>query len=147
MRRIQVIFESPRRRLLLIVGAAMLLVACGSAAVSSTPEADPTPTAGTEAPSESAEPSIAPNATQMHGNESFGKDEITIAAGESAIFINAGSGDHTVTEGRNGRKKDGARFDVVLPGHETIEVPFEETGDYDVTCRYHAGMNMIVLVE
>lgn len=77
----------------------------------------------------------------------FEPGEITVNAGDTVTFINHDTAAHTVTEGTNGNAADDARFDEQVAGGESVEVTFDEAGDYDVTCLFHADMNMVVHVE
>jgi plastocyanin len=97
---------------------------------------------------ESAEASDGGGATTvMLTNFEFDPTEITVSAGDTVTFMNHDSAAHTVTEGQNGNAADGARFDDQVAGGASVEVTFDEAGDYDVTCLFHANMNMVVHVE
>jgi plastocyanin len=105
--------------------------------------------ASTEASSEaSAEASEGGGATTvMLANFEFDPAEITVSAGDTVVFMNHDSAPHTVTEGTNGNAADDARFDEQVGGGETVEITFDDAGDYDVTCLFHGNMNMVVHVE
>ncbi len=104
--------------------------------------------ASTEASSEeSAEASGGAASEVMLMGFAFEPGEITVSAGDTVTFTNHDTAPHTVTEGTNGNAADDARFDEEVAGGESVEVTFDEAGDYDVTCLFHADMNMVVHVE
>lgn len=106
--------------------------------------------ASTEASSEeSAEASEGEGGatTVMLTNFEFDPAEITVNVGDTVTFMNHDSAPHTVTEGTNGNAADDARFDEEVSGGESVEITFDEAGDYDVTCLFHGNMNMVVHVE
>jgi plastocyanin len=77
----------------------------------------------------------------------FDPTELTVSVGDTVTFVNGDSAPHTVTEGTNGNAADDARFDEQVAAGESVEVTFDEAGDYDVTCLFHGTMNMVVHVE
>ena len=77
---------------------------------------------------------------------SFGED-ITVAAGTTVTFQNDDDAEHSVTEGTDGAPAEGARFDEDVEGGESVEITFDEAGEYAITCRYHPDMNFTVTVE
>jgi plastocyanin len=77
----------------------------------------------------------------------FDPAELTVAAGTTVTFVNEDSTAHTVTEGEDGAAAEGARFDDEVAGGESVEITFDDAGDYNITCRFHGQMNMVVHVE
>ena len=139
-----------------LVALLLVLAACTSAtsAPPDTQEGEPSATAMTEesAPAsedggESAPPTGDGGQEVSINGTSFGADEITVAVGDTVTWTNNSSLPHTVTEGTDGNAADGARFNEDIPAGETVEVTFDEVGDYDVTCLFHGNMNMVVHVE
>ncbi|HEX2141047.1 MAG TPA: plastocyanin/azurin family copper-binding protein [Candidatus Limnocylindria bacterium] len=148
--------HAPRRRrspavLAALISLLLVLAACASAATDAA-SAEPSEAASTEASastaaSEGAEPSDGAAQEVSINGTSFGADEITVAVGDTVTYTNHSSLPHTVTEGTDGNTADGARFNEDLPAGESVEITFEEAGDYDVTCLFHSNMNMVVHVE
>ncbi|HET6379911.1 MAG TPA: plastocyanin/azurin family copper-binding protein [candidate division Zixibacteria bacterium] len=139
-----------------VVTLILLLVACTSAqsappasqggGPSTAPSAEESAAASIGA--ESAAPSEGGSAQEVPINgTSFGADEITVAVGETVTFTNHSSLPHTVTEGVDGNAADGARINEDLPAGASVEVTFEEAGDYQITCLFHSNMNMVVHVQ
>jgi plastocyanin len=101
-----------------------------------------------ETASESAAESMAAGATvTITGLDSFGVDEITVAAGEQLMVVNESSAPHTFTEGENGGEAPDARVNEQIATGASVAVDFPEPGDYNVTCLFHPSMNMVVHVE
>jgi plastocyanin len=73
--------------------------------------------------------------------------ELTVSVGDTVRFVNENTATHTVTEGSNGSADDDAAFDEQIASGESVEITFDEAGDINVTCRFHANMNMVVHVE
>ncbi len=122
--------------------------ASAASAEASTASTEASAEASTEASSEeSAEASGGGATTVMLMGFAFEPTDITVSAGDSVTFQNHDSAAHTVTEGTNGNAADGARFDEQLSGGASVDIAFDEAGDYDVTCLFHADMNMVVHVE
>lgn len=78
----------------------------------------------------------------------FDTPELTIAPGDTVLFVNDDTAPHTASHGENGELADGAEFDIELAeeGSEG-EVTLEEAGTYNVTCTIHPEMNMTITVE
>jgi plastocyanin len=74
-------------------------------------------------------------------------DDITVAAGTTVTFQNDDDAEHSVTNGTDGEAAADAAFDEDVEAGESVEIPFDEPGTYDVTCRYHPTMQMTVTVE
>jgi len=137
---------------LLLVLAACSTATSTSSAASASAAASEASEAASEAASESAEGSAdesmaaGPSIT-ITGTSSFGTGEVTVPAGQQLTVINDSSFPHTVTEGENGGEAADSRVNEQVSAGETIQVPFPEPGDYNITCLFHAGMNMVVHVE
>jgi plastocyanin len=142
------------RQVRLAAGLASLLIilgACSSAASSSeaaSQAASQSAAPSTAAASESAEASTdsGPKVT-ITGFTSFGVSEITVAAGEELTIVNESGSNHTFTEGQNGVEAADASVNEQIDAGASATVVFDEPGDYDVTCLFHAAMNMVVHVE
>jgi plastocyanin len=149
---------APTRRLPALaagLGTLVILLAACSTATSSSAAASQSDAASAGASAaESAEASAGestgtgtgPSIT-ITGTSSFGTDEITVAAGEQLTLINESSFPHTFTEGENGAAAADARVNENIAAGETLPISFPEPGDYNVTCLFHSGMNMVVHVE
>jgi plastocyanin len=79
----------------------------------------------------------------MTGNQ-FQPRNIDVDAGTSVTWTNDDSSEHTVTSA-----SDKWSFDESVPGGESVEHTFEESGVYDVYCTIHgsadlSGMSMKV---
>ena len=100
------------------------------------------------AASESAAESTAegPSIT-ITSTSSFGAADVTVPAGETLTVINNSGAPHTFTEGENGNAAADARVDEQIAVGASVPVSFPEPGDYNVTCLFHPGMNMVVHVE
>jgi plastocyanin len=150
--------HAPDRRrspaaLVALASLLLLLAACASAATDA-PSDEPSQAASAAASaSESTAAGASEDASDDGAQEvsingtSFGADEITVAVGDTVTYTNHSSLPHTVTEGTDGNATEGARFNEDLPAGESVEITFDEAGDYDVTCLFHSNMNMVVHVE
>jgi plastocyanin len=123
---------------------AILLAACGGAAESTAPDdgvatASPTADAAEATSSPSGE---AGNTVSLAGGQ-FAPGRLTIAAGDTVTFTDTAN--HTVTEGSDGVAEDDPIVDET--GGADIEVTFDEPGTYNITCKIHPSMNMVVTVE
>jgi plastocyanin len=144
----------PSTRLAALAGLAVVVVAC-TGTTASPPASTPTPSAAqTTSPppdSDSADPSASePTAEQltvsMDGSE-FIPAELAIAAGTEVIFVNVSEFEHTVTEGSGGRAVEDPFVDVEVAEGDSEGVTFDEPGTYDITCRIHPTMQLIITVE
>jgi plastocyanin len=116
------------------VVAALLVLTMGALTACSSPAAS-SPSGGGET-----------HTVTITGN-SFG-DDLTIAAGDSVVFVNDAGVDHTVTNGVDGQANEDPLFDVELPAGETSDpILFDEPGTYDVTCKIHSSMQLTITVE
>jgi len=134
--------------LLLVLAACSPAATTSSAASASAVASEAASMAASESAEASADGSMAAGPTvTITGTSSFGTDEVTVPAGQQLTVINDSSFPHTVTEGENGGQAADARVDEQVAAGETIQVSFPEPGDYNITCLFHAGMNMVAHVE
>lgn len=127
------------------------LAACTSDAGSSEPASEPASesavaSAGGSTAGEESQAADGGTTVGITGT-SFDTDELTISAGEVVTFTNDSSLQHTVTEGVDGNEADDARFNELIETGQSVDITFDEPGDYDVTCLFHSNMNMVVHVE
>ena len=108
----------------------LVLAACGGAA-ESTPAGD-----GGDGDGAAAE-------TVSMANNQFSPSTVTIAAGTTVTFTDTST--HTVTEGTDGTAVDDPLVDET--GGADIEVTFDEAGTFNITCKVHPEMNMMITVE
>lgn len=135
-----------------LVVAVLALSACQSSA-SGSPEESVAASehAMSEAPSEAASsaPSEGPQSGEITvtiAGNSFGPD-LTITAGSSVVFVNNDSVGHTVTNGVDGTPDPNAAFDVAVADGETSDpIVFATPGTYNVTCRIHPSMSLVITV-
>ena len=90
----------------------------------------------------SNEPTLTTNEITASDAFTFAPSHITVAAGTTVRWTNAGSLMHTVTSGANAPDLAGAEFDASLPPGQTFEHTFNAVGDHPFFCRPHAGMGM-----
>ena len=137
------------------VGTMLILLAACSTATSSSSAASQSQ-AASEAASEVASESAAESAGEstgtgptitITGTSSFGMADITVPAGQQLTVINSSSFPHTFTEGEDGGAAADARVNEDISVGATVAISFPEPGDYNVTCLFHDGMNMVVHVE
>jgi plastocyanin len=134
----------------------LVLAACGGASPSASEEpAQSQPASVAESVAASvAEPisrcGATPEATAATAVQvasfTFG-DDVTISAGSAVSFTNSDTAGHTVTEGTEGQTADDACVNETIGRNETTVVTFVAAGDYQITCRVHASMNMVVHVQ
>ncbi len=136
----------------MVGGLVLILAACGGTVSSGTfatvgaeisDEPSETESAG---PSESAE-AAGDEATVRLVQFEFDTEELTIAAGTEVSFVNADAAAHTVTEGSNGEASDDPIIDEELEQNKSTAFTFDEPGTYEITCLFHAQMNMTIIVE
>ncbi len=78
---------------------------------------------------------------------SFG-DDITVPVGTTVVFHNADGFTHTVTNGTAGVAVEDPLFDMEVPaGTDSDPIVFDTAGVYDVTCRIHTSMHLVITVE
>lgn len=78
----------------------------------------------------------------------FAPSATSVPVGGSLTFINRDSVSHTITEGTNGQKATGARFDEALGNtpDAKVVVTFATAGTVHITCRIHPSMSLTVSV-
>ena len=135
-----------------LITAVLLLAACQPSA-----SASPDESAGASEHPMSMAPSEAASAPASEGPQSgeitvtiagnsFGPD-LTITAGSTVIFVNNDSVGHTVTNGTDGTPEANAAFDVAVADGETTDaISFDTPGTYNVTCKIHPTMSLIITV-
>ena len=136
-----------------VLAALLLALAACTAQTGATAESSASAEASTASMEASTEASM--EASEEVGGElqvdlvnfQFDPTELSVSVGDTVTFVNGDSAAHTVTEGTNGNAADGARFDEEVAAGDSVEITFDEAGDYDVTCLFHANMNMVVHVE
>jgi plastocyanin len=106
-------------------------------------------------PASSPEPSAAESAagstsaevtTIVISGNSFG-DDLTLPAGTVIVFRNDDGVGHTATEGEEGTAAADARFDFSLAAGQTSDQYTLEAGTYNVTCKIHSSMSLVITVE
>lgn len=146
-----------RSRFLPALGAGLVLVlaACTGTTESTTFETVAASASDQPSQAESIAPSESAEAFEAAGDEAtvrlsqfeFDPVELTIAAGTEVSFLNADGAAHTVTEGTDGQAVDDPIIDEELQGSGTASFTFDEPGTYEITCLFHAQMNMTIVVE
>ena len=78
----------------------------------------------------------------------FQPSTVSVPVGGSLTFINRDAVGHTITEGTNGQKADGAHFDEALANtpDAKVVVTFPSAGTVHITCRIHPSMTLSVSV-
>jgi plastocyanin len=103
-------------------------------------------------PAESSAESAAGGSDADHvitiSGTSFDPSSLTIAAGETVAFQNAGTS-HRIVEGEEGTEATDPVFDAVSLSGDDVSDPitFEEPGSYPITCTIHPSMQMTITVE
>ena len=135
---------------LLVVGALVLLTACGSGTPSSTGSAS-TPTASVQTPTPTptiAQPTPAPGSTQVvlitndsNGSFGFTPGRLAIRVGTTVTWKNMSSVPHTVTS------DDGTTFDSgTFPVGGTFHFTFKTAGTFSYHCNIHPYMRSMIIV-
>lgn len=118
----------------LLVGAAVLLGACGS---------DSDATAAPVGPETEAESGEAEDAIVTIERSRYAPEEIEVAAGAEVTFENLDAFAHTVTSAEG----SSISFDSGdLPQGESFAQRFDEAGTYDYFCVIHPTMRATVVV-
>lgn len=125
-----------------------------SAEVSGEPAASASPAGSTAESTEAsasaeASPSAAASGTVRMVeilNSDFGAD-LTIAVGETVMWMNGDTFAHTATQGSDGVAVPDALFDLQLAAGASDSYTFAEAGTYEVTCTLHPTMNMTITVQ
>lgn len=144
-------------RLAWMLPALLVLAAC-SGTTSTTPS--PTAAASSAAASASGDASEEPvdaDVTVTLSGFAFTGDEVddsgavptlTIPPGTTVAFVNEDSAPHTATHGTNGSAAADAAFDLSLGATGASAThTFDTAGEFQVTCRFHSGMNLTIVVE
>lgn len=149
-------FTHRRSRHALPVALSLLLVLSVAACQPSASESPEESVAASEHAMSEA-PSEAASAAQSEGPQSgeitvtiagnsFGPD-LTITAGSSVVFVNNDSVGHTVTNGTNGTPDANAAFDFAVADDGTSDpLVFDTPGTYNVTCKIHPSMSLVITV-
>lgn len=143
--------------LVVLVGALVLLAACGS---NNTPSTSSAPTAttiantpATDASSTTPTPTPAPGTSQTvmiitnsDGSFIFSPAKLTIKAGTTVTWKNKSSAPHTITS------DDGKTFDSgTIPTGGTFHFTFTTPGAFSYHCNYHpymrATINLVVAFD
>ncbi len=135
---------------LLVVGALVLLAACGGGSTPSTIAA-PTPTTIAQTPTPTPTvaqptPTPAPGSTQVvlittnsNGSFGFSPATLTIRIGTTVIWKNMSSTPHTITS------DDGTTFDSgTIPAGGTFRHTFTIAGTFPYHCNYHPYMRATI---
>jgi plastocyanin len=144
--------------LLIVVGALLLLAACGSSITPGAGTVDPTHTVQTPTANASSStptptiapttPTPAPGSTQMlminnesNGSFGFSPATLTIKMGTTVIWKNVSLAPHTVTS------DDGQTFDsgTVAVGN-TFKFTFKTAGTFSYHCNIHPYMRATIVV-
>lgn len=126
-------FRTPFAVLALAVVLTAALAACSQDSTTS-----PEPSAGGS--------TSADVTTIVISGNSFG-DDLTLPAGTVIVFRNDDSVGHTATEGEEGTAAADARFDFSLAAGQTSDQYVLEAGTYNVTCKIHSSMSLVITVE
>lgn len=78
--------------------------------------------------------------TVLLEDSSFGQDVITAKPGQDIVFRNMDSVDHTVTIASEG-------IDETLGPRDRFVLTLDETGEYDLNCTFHPGMDATIVIE
>jgi plastocyanin len=94
--------------------------------------------------SESIPLSAGPNEVVIGEAVTFSPAHLTVPAGTTVHWRNAGPFGHTVTSGASSKPADrpGADFDANLPAGGTFDFTFADVGDHPYFCRPHESMGM-----
>lgn len=131
--------KTPRKRNLLLVPVALVVVAAGLAACGDSDDGD-------------SDASAAASTTEVDGATvtvktfAFGPDPLEVPAGTVVTFVNEDAIDHTVTAGTR-EAPEPERFDGQLPGKgATYKLTLDEPGTYEYFCEIHPGPGMTATI-
>ncbi|MDQ2940669.1 MAG: plastocyanin/azurin family copper-binding protein [Chloroflexota bacterium] len=133
----------PHQLLTLLACGALLLAGCSSSGTGSTPSA----AASASASASGSQAASSGEATVKLSGFKFDPATLTVKVGTKVTFTNKDGATHTVTEGQDGKKADGARFDEEVKAGESDVITFDKAGTVHVTCLIHPTMNLTVTVE
>ena len=133
--------------LLVVLAASLMLVlaACSGGASATPTTAAATPTSAPA--SGGGDGGAGGGQTVSLENFAFSPTTLTVPVGTKVTFTNNDSTKHTATEGKDGQKADGARFDLQLDPGASDSFTFDTAGTYNVTCTIHSQMNMTITVQ
>jgi plastocyanin len=125
-----------------VAGALVLVLALAACSASASSSATAGESAGGDGGGGEADHVIAISGT------SFDPSSLTIAAGESVAFENAGS-NHRIVEGSEGTEASDPAFEALSLGAGDVSdaITFDEPGSYPITCTIHPSMQMTIIVE
>jgi plastocyanin len=94
---------------------------------------------------------IVPGASTKSGKEAYSMDPVQVKVGQSVIWTNHDSVQHTVTSGSPGSGDVGKEFDsgltkLINPG-QTFEKKFDKAGTFSYFCQLHPTMTGTVTVS
>jgi plastocyanin len=148
MHRTDAIRRTPVPVVVLAASLMLVLAACsGGATTTPTTAAATQSAAGTQTASASESAAASGATTVSLINFAFNPTTLTVPVGSTVTFTNNDSTKHTATEGKDGKKADGARFDLQLDPGASDSFTFDTAGTYNVTCLIHSSMNMTITVQ
>ncbi len=154
MHQTDAIRRAPVPVVVLAASLMLVLAACsGGATTTPTTAAATQSAAGTQSAAASRTASASESAaasgetTVSLINFAFNPTTLTVPVGSTVTFTNNDSTKHTATEGKDGKKADGARFDLQLDPGASDSFTFDTAGTYNVTCLIHSSMNMTITVQ
>jgi plastocyanin len=148
MHRTDAIRRTPVPVVILAASLMLVLAACsGGATTTPTTAAATQSAAGTQTASASESAAASGATTVSLINFAFNPTTLTVPVGSTVTFTNNDSTKHTATEGKDGKKADGARFDLQLDPGTSDSFTFDTAGTYNVTCLIHSSMNMTITVQ
>jgi plastocyanin len=148
MHRTDAIRRTPVPVVVLAASLMLVLAACsGGATTTPTTAAATQSAAGTQTASASESAAASGATTVSLINFAFNPTTLTVPVGSTVTFTNNDSTKHTATEGKDGKKADGARFDLQLDPGTSDSFTFDTAGTYNVTCLIHSSMNMTITVQ
>ncbi|HET8570876.1 MAG TPA: plastocyanin/azurin family copper-binding protein [Candidatus Limnocylindria bacterium] len=147
MHQTDAIRRTPVPVVVLAASLMLVLAACsgGSSATPTTGAA--TPPATTPSAATGSGGAASGDQTVSLQNFAFSPTTLTVPVGTKVTFTNNDSTKHTATEGKDGKKADGARFDLQLDPGASDSFTFDTAGTYNVTCLIHSSMNMTITVQ
>lgn len=139
---------------LLVLGALILLAACGSSTSGSgstpTPASGTTPTPTTGGTTATATPSGSGNAvtitTDSSGSFAFSPATLTVKVGTTVTWTNMTQAPHTVTSD-DGKTFDSGSSNPISPGGGTFSFTFTKAGTFTYHCQIHPYMKATIIVQ
>jgi plastocyanin len=140
----------------ILVGAAALALAATGCTVNGSGDAETAGSSPASPPAESTSPSQSGSSAAEQGAETveidvadfaFKKGTVTVQAGTTVVWTNQDAVGHTVTAGSAAEPQQD-QFDLDLPDKgSTVEVTFDEPGEYPYFCKPHPFMQGTITVE